>query len=388
MAIKSRTTDELPTSQATHRTPPLTTDGCAYPRPVPTPPPSPSHRCHQWAGGTCGHNCDMASVTRYGRDMSSVFDLLGNREPDLTAALGWALARSPAMLKGIFERLGLDGPTNADDIAVQLESTDDAGRTDIEIFAPTAHIIIEAKQGWIVPGEVQLSAYAPRLDSARTAGLDTRLVTLSDSTEAWAREVLPRDVGGVGVTHWSWDDVRALIQTARAPARGTERLWLDQLEAYMGSATSIRPVTDALAYCVVITKDVFGDATFRDYVENQRVYFHPIARGGWPHIPPNFLAFRWDNAVRQVNRVLDYEIVAHLSERFPAVLDDHTVGSRPPGDAHIVYRLGPDIPLPGGAVPSGALNLRAQRFWVLLDQLLTQPTVIDAREATKRLCAT
>jgi hypothetical protein len=33
-------------------------------------------------------------------------------------------------------------------------------------------------------------------------------------------------------------------------------------------------------------------------------------------------------------------IVAHLSERFPAVIDDHTVGSRPPGDAHIVYRLG------------------------------------------------
>ena len=68
-------------------------------------------------------------------------------------------------------------------------------------------------------------------------------------------------------------------------------------------------------------------------------------------------------------------------------MDDHTVGSRPPGDAHIVYSLGPDIPLPGGAIPSGPLNLRAQRFWVLLDQLLTQPTVIDARDATKKLGA-
>lgn len=330
----------------------------------------------------------MVLVSRYGREMSSVFDLLGTHEPALTAALGWTMGRSTELLNGVLDRLGLGGSTNGDGVAVHLETADDAGRTDIELVTPTAHVIIEAKQGWIVPGDVQLAAYAPRLGAARAAGLDTRLITLSDSTPAWAREVLPPHVAGVGVTHWSWDDVRALIQTARAHARGAERLWLDQLEDYMGAATSRRPVTDALAYCVVITKDMFGDATFRDYVEKQRVYFHPVARGGWPNIPPNFLAFRWDNAVRQVNRVVDYEIVAHLSERFPAVVDDHTVGSRPPGDAHIVYRLGPDIPLPGGAIPSGAVNLRAQRFWVLLDQLLTQPTVIDARDATKKLGAT
>ena len=212
----------------------------------------------------------------------------------------------------------------------------------------------------------------------------TRLVTMSDSTSAWAREVLPPAVAGVDVAHWSWDGVRVLLQTARTQARGAERLWLDQMEDYMGAATSKRPVTYALAYCVVISQQLFGDAAFRDYVENQRVYFHPVASGGWPTIPPNFLAFRWDKAVRQVNRVVDAEIVAHLSERFPAVINDHTVGSRPSGDAHSVYRLGPDIPLPGAAIPSGAVNLR---FWVLLDQLLTQPTVIDAREATKKLGA-
>jgi hypothetical protein len=339
------------------------------------------------AGPRGGHSCDMVLVSRYGREMSSVFDLLGTHEPALTAALGWTMGRSPALMSRVLDRLGLGGSANAVDVAVQLETANDAGRTDIELFTPTAHVIIEAKQGWIVPGEVQLGAYAPRLDAARAAGLDTRLVTLSDSTAAWAREVLPPDVAGVDVTHWSWDDVRDLIQTARTQVRGAERLWLDQMEDYMGAATSKRLVTDALAYCVVISKDVFGDATFRDYVENQRVYFHPVAGGGWPTIPPNFLAFRWDNAVRQVNRVVDYEIVAHLSDRFPAAIDDHTVGSRPPGDAHIVYRLGPDILLPGGAIPSGELNLRNQRFWVLLDQLLTQPTVIDARDATKKLGA-
>lgn len=330
----------------------------------------------------------VASVSRYGREIDSVFDLLGTHEPALTAALGWTIGRSPALMRGLLARLGIDESVDTANTLVELETADEAGRTDIEIFSPSAHVIIEAKQGWIVPGEVQLGAYAPRLDSATAAGLKTRLVTLSDSTATWAHQVLPSEVAGVAVTHWSWDDVRGLIADARGPMRGAERFWLDQLEDYMGTATSKRPVTDSLTYCVVISNDTFGDATFRDYVTHQRIYFHPVVGGGWPTIPPNFLAFRWDGAVRQVNRVHDYEIVAHLSERFPAVKDDYSAESRPPGDAHIVYRLGPDIPLPDGGIPSGKQNLRAQRFWVLLDQLLTQPTVIDAREATKALGAT
>jgi len=97
-------------------------------------------------------------------------------------------------------------------------------------------------------------------------------------------------------------------------------------------------------------------------------------------VPPNFLAFRWDSAVRQLNRVVDYEIVGHLEERFPSVTPDES------GGPHVVYRLGPDIPLPGGAVPSGR-NLRNSRFWMLLDQLLTQPTLVDAHAASEHLRA-
>ena len=41
-------------------------------------------------------------------------------------------------------------------------------------------------------------------------------------------------MGGGPVGHWSWDDVRDLVQTARTNAKATERLWLDQLKVYMG----------------------------------------------------------------------------------------------------------------------------------------------------------
>lgn len=238
--------------------------------------------------------------------------------------------------------------------------------------------------------DAQLDAYAPRFSAGAAADLACRFVTLSDSTAAWAHHALPKDVAGVPVIHWSWDEVRELISEARGSARGHERNWLDQMEAYMGAATSRRPITDSLAYCIVITDDLFGDATFRDYVVNQRVYFHPLTGGGWPTVPPNFLAFRWKGAVRQVNRVLEHEIVTRLSDRYPTVADDDSVTSRPPEEPHVLYHLGPDIPLPNGAIPSGppGLNLRAQRFWVLLDQLLTAPTLVEARDATKALGAT
>ena len=55
-----------------------------------------------------------------------------------------------------------------------------------------------------------------------------------------------------------------------------------------------------------------------------------------------------------------------------------------PADAgpHIIYRLGPDLHIPTisttGTYPSG-------RIWVLLDQLLTHPTLTEAAAASRDL---
>jgi hypothetical protein len=47
----------------------------------------------------------MAGITRHGSDVESVFDLLGQDENDLTAALGFALANCSPLLGAVLQRL-------------------------------------------------------------------------------------------------------------------------------------------------------------------------------------------------------------------------------------------------------------------------------------------
>lgn len=312
-------------------------------------------------------------LSRYGSAVDSVFDLLGRNEVDLTAALGWALAKSPSLLRALLERLDVSVPEG--DVVVALESADADGRTDIELVAPTLKVVIEAKQGWLVPDETQLQRYVGRF-----RGFTERLlVSTSDSSALWASDQLPAEVDGVPVRHVAWDEIRTAVRRCQATTAGSERLWLSELERYMGKATSTVPYDDQWTFCVVVSDALFGGISFRDYVQKERVYFHAFGGNNtWPKVAPNFLCFRSGGLVRQVNRVVRAEVVPTLAVRWPAVKGEESDGP------HIIYDLGPDIPIPKittqGTYATG-------RVWCLLDQLLVQPTLADAVVASKRLAS-
>ena len=136
------------------------------------------------------------------------------------------------------------------------------------------------------------------------------------------------------------------------------------------------------AYCVSLSRDKpagGGEHNFIDYVVKEGVYFHPFGwRKGDPVDPPNFLAFRWDGKVQRIHRVVAHEVVPNLQVRWPSVPEDEDT-IRP----HAVYTLGPELPM-NGPVPSGT-NYRASRLWVLVDQLLTSPTLKDALAASRSI---
>ena len=218
------------------------------------------------------------ALTKSGRDMRSVFDLLGRGEVDLTAALAWTLTHSPALMSALWQRLGLPGePERAD-----LEVTGNEGRTDLEIVGTEASAIVEAKKGWLVPGETQLSKYINHF----TGGGERLFVTLSDSDPAWAATHLVDRIAGIPVRHLSWAQVRSDIATARASTRiSTERHWLHEMNTYLPAATAERDPANQWVFCVVVSNNSpgAGTTTFRQYVERERIYFHPFGkapRGG------------------------------------------------------------------------------------------------------------
>jgi hypothetical protein len=310
-------------------------------------------------------------MTRYGRSTPSVFDLQGRGEVDLTAGLGWTLSKSPALMAALWKRLGMPG--NPADTAVALEVSGDLGRSDLELVGTDAKVIVEAKKGWLLPGESQLAKYVGHFEPA-SAHL---LVSLSDSSTDWAASQLPSHVAGVPVMHVPWDDIRSDLRNAREMSRRpAERLWLDQLNTYLAGATAVRDPAEQWVFNVVLSDHVFGGRTFRSWVTDRRVYFHPSLGQGWPKRPPVLMGFRWRGRVHHVNRIVASNIYENLNDRFPEI--DR---SEDPG-AHVVYDLGPDLTIPD--LPTRGTYANA-RVWALLDQMLSQPTLRDAVVTSKVL---
>lgn len=165
---------------------------------------------------------DRTSLSRHGRPVTSVLDLLGTDKNDLTAALGFTLARSPELLARL-ARLLL--PPGGGAVSQQMETRDELGRTDLELHADGHLVVIEAKKGWLLPHTSQLAAYAPRV----TAAGGGTLVPLSEASTAWAANALAGQVAGVPVSHAPWSQVRSELTADRTAARGEQRHWLDEL---------------------------------------------------------------------------------------------------------------------------------------------------------------
>ena len=91
----------------------------------------------------------MRLLAIYTSSATSVFDLLGRNENDLTYAVGWCLAESPAFLRRFVALAGGLKLDNASDVELQLQNNYDrdalrVGITDIEIRSPAIHLIVES----------------------------------------------------------------------------------------------------------------------------------------------------------------------------------------------------------------------------------------------------
>lgn len=319
-----------------------------------------------------------AELTLYGRPVGTVFDLLGDKENDITYSLGWALAESQRLSSALLEDvLSPREELIADSVRLQ-EGIPGAGFTDIEVLAGggDVHIVIEAKRGYDLPQQTQLEKYATRTQPPPTA-----LVVCAEASVDFVTGKLPPIVAGVPVLYRSWREIEAMVSsTASSTRRHAEKRLLRDLSRYLRGLMTMQDVSSNLVYVVSLGKEIEDTGmSFREVVVDHDTYFCPVGggSGGWPKEPPNYLGFRFDGKLQQVRHVEDYRVT-----------DDNYAGFEPlkgkvdwSDERHWVFSLGP-VMEPMHEVRTGNL-FRAQRVWVALDLLLTAGTIAEARDKTK-----
>ena len=322
----------------------------------------------------------MPDLYLYGRKVNSVFQLLGEKENDITYSVAWALTNSKPFLQEFFGLLSVEMPLD-DDLSIRLQQFEtDAGFTDIEIQSSDLHIIVEAKRGWTLPGTQQLEKYAGRLN-ASVAPIKM-LVVLSECSHEYALahlEVIK--VSEFPVHPVSWKDIFDIAKAAQAHGSHAGKRLIKEFLTYLGGVVTMQVAESNLVYVVSVGSSGFPsnwNISWIDIVEKHRKYFHPMGGRSWPKEPPNYIAFRYRGRLQTIHHIEDYLIFTNPHDHFPEIPETEW----PP---FFLYTLGPALK-PPREVKTGNI-FRNGRVWCMLDTLFVCDTVADARDLTKKRMA-
>lgn len=315
----------------------------------------------------------MAELLLHGRELNSVFELLGDKENDITYSVGWAMSRCPEFLRAVLAHL-LPGASAQQVDSIRLQAVQQgAGITDIEIIGPELHLIVEAKCGWSLPGAAQLKRYVPRLGSAGKAA--KAIVVMSECSEQYAQTRLPKTIDGFDVLYLRWHQLEKL---AHGVGDGPiEQRLMEELRAYLKTVVIWQDLDSSLVYVVSLgsNQPKWSQLSWQEIVIKKGRYFHPVGGNGWPKSPPNYLGFRYRGRLQSVHPVKACTIVTDLNPEIPEIQKTDW----PP---HFLYTLGAAI-RPTATVRTGNIY-RNGRVWAALDHLMTAKTIAEARDLTKK----
>lgn len=321
----------------------------------------------------------MATLESYGKEIHSIFQLLGDKENDITLSMSWALAKCSEFLKALIISITGIAPPN-DDISILNQRYDaNAGITDIEITDfQTFHIIIEAKRGWILPSADQLTKYSLRSDFQNAPYGNKYIVTMSECTLSYAAAHLPfREINKIPVKHLSYREVYQLAKTVRSVSNNEQKHLLDEFCEYLKGLMTMQKLDSNMVYVVALgtkTPDRCS-LTWIDIVQKYNKYFCPVGGNGWPKEPPNYIAFRYYGQLQAIHHIDGYTVTRNLHDEIPEMPDEVCDTN------HYVYKLGPAIK-PVKTVKTGKI-FRNGRVWAMFDTLLICDTISEARDLTQ-----
>jgi len=312
-------------------------------------------------------------IRLHARAIESIFELLGTKENDITYSLGWALAQCDAFRKAFVSVLFPERSVVVESVWLQTHQAG-SGITDVELRGPSLHVIIEAKRGWALPGKAQLKQYAARLAGAGRE--DRMLVTMSECSLDYGALYSQDSIDGIPVRHFSWNSIHKLSRATNGTH--AEKRLLKEFRTYLERIVKMQNQSSNLVYVVSLGGDTptWSTLNWQQFVNDRKLYFHPVGGNGWPKEPPNYIAFRYAGKLQTIHHVDDWKIVTDMDAAVPEIRSGKT------WFPHFLYTLGEPI-RPAKVVKTGSI-FRNGRVWAMLDLLLTCETIAQARDQTKQ----
>ena len=184
----------------------------------------------------------MGELYAYGSEVTSVFQLIGTLEDDITKSIAWALCSCPIFLKKIIcDVLKIDVDPSKVRIKYQ-ESEKNKGRTDLEITDDGLfYIIIEAKRGWILPGKDQLTLYSKRRNLVQSSAKHKVIVSMSECSDTYANSYLEiKQANGIPIMHLPWKRIYELAENSISESNNAQKNLLRELMKYLGELMTIQ----------------------------------------------------------------------------------------------------------------------------------------------------
>lgn len=322
----------------------------------------------------------MSTFRLHGREINSVFQLMGYKENDISHSTAWVLSKCEPMLK-IFLKdvLGTDKLDFSEvEICVQ-EYEQDSGITDIEIKdGKEFFVIIEAKRGWVLPSKGQLLKYSTRESFRKSLAKNKVIVTLSECSREFAyyySEI--RDANGIPIRHVSWKEIHGFAETAYSFSSNAEKKLLRELQQYLRGLMTMQNQNSNEVYVVSLGSGGPANSTLTwiDIVKEKNKYYHPVGNG-WPKEPPNYIAFRYGGKLQSIHHIEGYVVAMTPHGEIPELPDEEWE------EPHFIYTLGPGFK-PAKDVKTGKIY-PSGRVWCYLDLLFTCNTIAEARDLTKK----
>ena len=325
----------------------------------------------------------MADLYIFNDKIESIFQLLGQKENDISYSVGYAFSNCRHFLQNFLQHIKIKTPFDPNKIKIRLQTHEkEKGFTDFEIIQDNEfHIVVEAKRGWTFPSKDQLDKYATRPSFLTSTAKDKRIIVFNESILAFTKTHFGITViRTIPVEVVSWSDIQKIAACSKAIGRDAENRLLKELNIYLDKISSMQKTDSNWVYVVSLGSGIPDkrSVSWQDIVNKHSKYFHPVgsSKGGWPAEPPNYIAFRYGGKLQSIHHIDKYEVFTDPSLHFKTI---------PKGtwEPHYLYHLGPAI-RPAHDVKAGKKIVRSMRVWAMLDLLLTCKTIEDARDKSKK----